>query len=843
MVDHAKLTIQNKDVFLLCSLNGLRKFGYSDSRYGKNNYRQDNKNKIEFVLALEKENGECGHAAAFSVPGPDGAEQRFWLLGSKNVHIIVPFTDGASGPYTSTVLDCYDGMRYGYAKRIAKLFLTTIANAKVDVAALHRAIQENKWTACFESIFPDSQHLVNYHGKTEIRFFAISRCDATPVSTNGPYLNSSCRGLCEDIFLAKSFFNKFNLYFSSINYGAGDEKENLIAFDSPEYSALVEDISKRHNSEGCVMYGFYYQDDEEGNKRMNVCRVWKQKAYPYVMERAAREQIASHKRCGGPLREKLMEKLNSQPEELRAYFSEWERDRLPFLVMFAAYLQIQKKIKSFMTNDETFAVRNNWLTLQDEFSPIYHCGVSSEIIELCKRYESTIDEKQTTDGVDNVEVIKFIGAQGSGKSTLARGVFVLLRNIPATSGDDPFLFNPCWANQDECGGNRTKFLNVIKNCCAAGEKSNGKTHIIIDKMNLDKRMNDDYKFLNKSIITSVYFYHEDGKKALVDLLYDRVMGRGEGHRTIKVPERTENNNTSAKEIEVMKKNILGFIHKAVSSCEKPDSYINGEDGERAENSEDIERTLLSLEVTIPLEEMLILIWEKMKQNSPHYSDIMPSYLPEANEGAHSALSKKIIQYALFVSRQYEHYLAQQKKIPLYACIKLVDPEKIKELVPSQYLKDKITQTAFHITTKYFVDDADPIFLVKLSELNGKEIDLELTTILDDSYGTCMVVKHKKDAIEEDTTEPAGENKTDGYALDKSVQLTTDDYFKDVYIEKVFRQFYFPCNNAHPHITVANQKGVPPKYSNTLCEKYFAGEAVTAVELPKHTTVKGVFEFR
>lgn len=90
----------------VCTLRGLRKFGYNDSKYGK-------RSAVRTVVALDKENGECAHVAAFSHGG-----QKFWVVGSKHVHMVLrdhKYEEDLRCP-------AYQELRYRVAIKIAALF-------------------------------------------------------------------------------------------------------------------------------------------------------------------------------------------------------------------------------------------------------------------------------------------------------------------------------------------------------------------------------------------------------------------------------------------------------------------------------------------------------------------------------------------------------------------------------------------------------------------------------------------------------------------------------------------------------------------------------------------------
>ncbi|PWU84199.1 hypothetical protein C4B63_247g13 [Trypanosoma cruzi] len=112
------------------------------------------------------------------------------------------------------------------------------------------------------------------------------------------------------------------------------------------------------------------------------------------------------------------------------------------------------------------------------------------------------------------------------------------------------------------------------------------------------------------------------------------------------------------------------------------------------------------------------------------------------------------------------------------------------------LDGKKVQKAFHVTTLYLGRDAckDPVLLQQLVGLLGESIELTPTSVVSDPKGTAIAVRNE------------GE---------------------------------FPCENAHPHITIANAPGVPPVYSNELLDDSHADDPCrTVVSLPTGTRVPG-----
>ncbi|KAF8285860.1 hypothetical protein TcYC6_0031620 [Trypanosoma cruzi] len=157
--------------------------------------------------------------------------------------------------------------------------------------------------------------------------------------------------------------------------------------------------------------------------------------------------------------------------------------------------------------------------------------------------------------------------------------------------------------------------------------------------------------------------------------------------------------------------------------------------------------------------------------------------------------------ALGVANACESFLCRFSRHVEYAAIQIASPERVLELVPPEMLDGKKVQKAFHVTTLYLGRDAckDPVLLQQLVGLLGESIELTLTSVASDPKGTAIAVRNE------------GE---------------------------------FPCENVHPHITIANAPGVPPVYSNELLDDSHADDPCrTVVSLPAGTRITGTFVFR
>ena len=420
-----------------CSLVGNRKFGYRDDRgYG------EPMSSVNSIVAIEKENGECAHIAAFEFKG-----DKFWVIGSKHVHLT--FRDGRDAE--KDLLEYEDIDRFRFALRIAGLFLSVLGKAFPNPARrleFHAAMSRARWTACAEAIFSDSQHIVDYQGKNDLRFFAL--CHDVP--------SAPPHGLCVAPETAYQFFSEFGV-------PAAPRSERM-RFPSEEADRYFLDVARRINSEGVVVYGSSAPAEESPASAAAaapttaqgppptgcVVKLWKEKSYPYVMERVAREAIVRRKMLGPALAAYLHKRLDQQPADLRLYFADWEKERLPFLLRFAGWLALHAaqmmtavKTSSIGTKQEAeqWAVQSRWLDLQHTCRQVDDASLDVILDEAlrAKRTNALPGDHHP------MLSVMFSGPMGSGKSTLSRVLHHLLQQAGQS---------PRWINQDEVG--------VITNC-------------------------------------------------------------------------------------------------------------------------------------------------------------------------------------------------------------------------------------------------------------------------------------------------------------------------------------------------------------------------------------------
>jgi len=332
-------------------ISGHPKFGYEGDYPSSTN--------ASSWIAVTKENGECGHIGAFIYEGI-----KYFIVGSKNVHLIVReahFMEDLTNPQ-------YLGERYSFARKIAKLFLEKYQHTFQRV---HSFIVDNCVTLCCESIFLDSQHLVDYRKDGDsLRFFAI-----TYQRENADSPMTWCNPI-----IAQHHFLHLKL----------DIVTNITEISNQsDLEAIKEVISKQPNSEGAVINCL----DESGN----VIYVYKHKNDIYVFWRAVREQMRKKASLKAFLKRLL--NLHVHPENEGALIKR--------ALEFYGYFLAQST-----SNQESFF--SNWVVWMERF----------DALSLEEQLSYSIDKTDVSSKKKPI-VFLFVGIQGSGKSTCAR----LLENI------------------------------------------------------------------------------------------------------------------------------------------------------------------------------------------------------------------------------------------------------------------------------------------------------------------------------------------------------------------------------------------------------------------------------
>lgn len=377
---------------------GMRKFVYLGTKGYEHALPID---RIIEVVAMEKENGECGHAGAFYLN-----EKRYWIVCSKHVPVI--YEHGKLPVYLAQYNDTYSKT----AVNIAKIWNEELA--PLNAIALHEYMAENGYMINFEAIIKGSEHVVSYE-KTNIAIcFSI-----TKHSPFGDGLTAL------DPKLAVDFFEEYGLRSAAIS--------PVLEFGSPEYELYLREVTARRGSEGVVVYGM--------NAGRVIC-VFKWKAILYDLERMIREALY-HGEFLSDILAKITKYSSSCSSEELAIVLQWKDDRLPQLLSFYKWLVHTGVVKMgvALDKDESYKFRSKYLTLQKHFE------------------DSSVEEKLASESVvldssgKKKNVVVLIGPPGSGKSSLLRAIFHLL----SSHGLKVVL-----VNQDELDGNRAFFLREIK---------------------------------------------------------------------------------------------------------------------------------------------------------------------------------------------------------------------------------------------------------------------------------------------------------------------------------------------------------------------------------------------
>ena len=441
---------------------GLRKFGYEDAPYGK-------RGAVKSVIRIDKENGECAHIAAFQHAGA-----QWWIAGSKHVHLA-----WRAGHYAEDSAN-YTADRYKYALRIAAVWESMLASGKYDAAWFFTMLDGMGATACAEAILAESEHIVRYDAdeKDTLKFFAL----AEP--------RDSSLALCATPEMAYALFRRCMLPTAACSAAP-------VALGSAADGAEREAVARRINSEGVVCYGL----DALG---LPVC-MWKEKSYPYVMERVNRE-AALHGRTLPQIIRRTNQRLAEMDPATRTYFAEWEAERFPWLLAFAAWLHATGVLPA----KDGWSVQCRWLTLQDAF----------RIAPAAEIAAAEAAASAAAAGAPAVKVIVLVGLPGSGKSTLGRSLYKMLHDVGHT---------PCWLNQDEADSNRQRYLGAVKKAMA----DSSITHLILDKSNLDPANRKDYADLGLLTDLTVILEHPDGVEATKTVCAERFLARGEAHRSLR----------------------------------------------------------------------------------------------------------------------------------------------------------------------------------------------------------------------------------------------------------------------------------------------------------------------
>lgn len=601
-----------------------------------------------------------------------------------------------------------------------------------------------------------SEPVVDEDGdEDELWFYAITSPDT-----------SAGAGLCLPVEEAMAFFHRFHL--QAVPYSTA------VALGSVEYGELRNQIMSKLNSAGAVFYGF--------NEAGVVVRLWKCGNYPHTLERAVQESIVTHRLHGDALRLQLQKKITKLPKDTRVHTGEWERVRLPLLLRFSSWLHATKQLTPSMDSLAARELRGSWITAQHAFlhgaTPSFAGGagkagttilvpglVATDGDELDDSESETAsgsavrrgsgvnagnrgdiyddaaaedegadaegegEEEEEEEEQHPPEVIMLVGPQGCGKSTMARALYALLQQAGST---------PRWINQDEIG-DRRGYLAAIRRAATSGEY----THIILDKMNLDRAARADYDALNLKVILVVAWRHTQGAEALVEVCFERVKRRGAGHRTFKAGSDGPPGKDAAASAS------SGGSRRAAgtpSPAPPPASPSTSDAGERDKSSEAAqwrrlrgilkesvdryelpvgEASLLELDVGLNCNAAMQRLWTRL-QDCGLYD--LPS-LPELD-----------VEDAFETSFEYERLLQCYRHKVTMAVLQANDPNDVLECLPDTMTMDgKKACTEVQVVLHNFLEQPCPVTLVRYAGVLGKTISVRLRLVVSDCKATVVHV--------------------------------------------------------------------------------------------------------
>jgi ABC-type oligopeptide transport system ATPase subunit len=659
------------------ALVGVRKFGYLESAYG---FEQ----KVKHVFGIEKENGECAHATVFLSP----CGEIIWVVGSKHVNVMFRMEfwkqdlqqfEHDQTKYDKDPKNIPNNIRFTCALKIAHLFIRMMEQKKTnDLNQYNLTISlllKNQWTINGEAIFADSQHIVDYNCADDLRWFALT----TP--------NLAEDGLTVNPHIAQNVFLQCGLRMA--------ETSQMFNYKSDEYNAFVTSVARRGGSEGVVMYGV----DDAGT----VVRMWKEKSYPYTMERIVREEIMKGS-CGNELFDYVMMRLSKQPQIIREYFTEWENVRLPQLIKFAAFLQHDEIFLATYKINKGWNIRSQWITLQKACFSLHDEHLDA-LVSACKTRRLA--------GKNAFDVIVLVGPPGSGKSTLARSLVGLLKSTGSV---------PIWLNQDEAGGNKKKFLDAIK----ISTTNKNITHLIIDKSNMESANHEDYVSLGLTPTATFVFQHPNGDDELVKLCHSRIVARGDGHRSLKldtVPN-ASNSETRVTHVKGGKESkteksekmddakLLGIIQKFVDTAS-----INAV-------LSDVSTTIL--DATLSMNCIVELAWSVLCQRD--LADTIQQF-------------GQLVKSCLADAVAYEINLKKFSEKPqFYSALKIKTPTDVLQLLTPESTIGKTNKSDFHITLKYFGGVIDHIFFNDCASKVGQPIKIHIIELVFDDQASAFRVE-------------------------------------------------------------------------------------------------------
>ncbi|CCW68257.1 unnamed protein product [Phytomonas sp. Hart1] len=717
----------------VAALNGMRRFGdWNDAvAYGYS----VNKAAPLAAIAIEKIDGEGGMLTAFSVD-----KTRYWVIGCRSTYLILRidsiedmqlYDDDSSVRLATSPSGSLPGRSNGaLAKRMALLWYRLLKEhlSPDRVEQLHQELSSRQWTCCFDAVVVGWENTVNLgmssvqgtqgvdkpnraaahgnysqaNGRLNVNSCArgvtghvVQTGHEVPNGLPGSggdmegflvfYAATVCdvleKGLCVPVLDAMDFFQRYHLPTASY-YGPFE-------MNSPEYDTYRAQVSGQINSVGAVLYGT--------NELGVVVRIWKCRSYPHIMERVAQELIVTNQLQDAELLAKIEKKLSGLPKGTRVYTIQWKKQRVPFLVKFAAWLHQTMRLTPSTNLSALRELRSYWITTQN----IYQKEAACKQVDGEPTMEGVFPSEEATVNNGNVphlpDVLMLVGPQGSGKSTLARALFALLEQ----SG-----FLPLWVNQDEASG-RCGYLAAIRR----GVSGSCYTHIILDKMNISNLSRLDYVPMKLNLVLTVAWTHSEGIEALAELCFERVKRRGSNHRTFGIVHdpRHPNGHSLGVDLKAQLQRVRGIIH----SCAKQYDLPVGDP------------TLLEVDATLNCNTIVRQVWLKLQERGHHN-------LPN--------LSNYNIANALRVSVGYERLITQYPYHVAAVVLKSEDDAALHGLVPPgllKYGKCKVKLDSAQIRLHDFIVNPSPTVFVRYSSLIGKMVVLRVTAIVADQRATLL----------------------------------------------------------------------------------------------------------
>ncbi|XP_061163447.1 uncharacterized protein LOC133172548 [Saccostrea echinata] len=211
--------------------------------------------EAEKVIATKKANGEAAHLSCCMIDG-----EYIMCGGSKNVHMMFRTKE--------------DIQKYGEPRfRIAREVCTTVVDSldKMGEDAKHRLLEFMAWsgyTAVFEILAPDHQHIVNlsYLSGPELKFITWTKFDLNPT-------DDDCLGAIPP-HIGIEIANALGL--SGVSYDV---------ISTSDLDERMTKIRREFDCEGEVLYFM----DQQGE----VIGLLKKKTVWYIMCRAIREKLRS----------------------------------------------------------------------------------------------------------------------------------------------------------------------------------------------------------------------------------------------------------------------------------------------------------------------------------------------------------------------------------------------------------------------------------------------------------------------------------------------------------------------------------------------------------------------